>query len=228
MNEVAAAVGNNVDWCSAVCRAHGVPVTVGNGIWRTGTTPPRFYPDAMTLRPGLTSSALVEGLGDRPACAVKDGWASLDLRAAGFVPLFTASWIRRVPDDAAGTALAWTRVDGRPGAAVWEDAAELPGLLHPGLLSETAVRILLARDGATVVGGAILFRSASVVGLSNVFTTPEGRDAVWGDLPAVAQAMDPGVPVVGDEHGTDLDRAMAAGFQAIGQVRVWRRGGEDR
>ncbi|MPY09696.1 hypothetical protein [Arthrobacter bussei] len=228
MSGVVAAVGNNADWCSAVCRAHDVPVTVWNGIWRTGTTPPRFYPDAMTLRPGQTSSALVEGLGDRPACAVKDGWASLDLRAAGFEPVFTVSWIRRMPDDAAGTALAWTRVDDRPGAAAWEDAAELPGLLRPGLLGETAVRILLARDGATVVGGAILFRSASVVGLSNVFTTPEARGAVWGDLPALAQATDAGVPVVGYEHGADLDLARGAGFQPIGQLRVWRRGGEDR
>lgn len=223
MDDVETAVGNNADWCSAVCRAHDVGVTVENGIWRTHATPPRFYPDAMTLRPGLTSSALIGGLADRPVCAVKDSWGSLDLRDAGFAPLLTASWIRRVPDDDDVTALEWARVDDRSGALVWEDAAEQPGLLRPRLLRDTAVRVLLARDGATVVGGAILFRSASAVGLSSVFTTLEERGAVWGDLPAVAQRKFPGVPMVGYEHGADLDLATAAGFRVMGELRVWRR-----
>ena len=77
------------------------------------------------------------------------------------------------------------------------------------LLHDPAVGVL-----AGPAGGAITNVTGPVVGVSNV----HGPGA-WEWLAGV----DPGRAVVGYEHGSDLEDALAAGFTPLGPVRVWLR-----
>lgn len=224
MDRIRVAIANNVQWCDLVCRAHGVPTTTRGGVWMADERPPEFYPDAITAKPG-TAAAMVAGLlEDRPGSAVKDSWADMDLSGDGFVELFSARWISCEPEQGNAVELQWTVLDRTAQLGHWESAAGLSGLLTPGLLAEPPVRILLARREGNIVGGAIMNRSAPAVGVSNVFCATEaGRGAVWNDIPALAAGLFPGYPLVGYEHGADLDAALTAGFSELGSLRVWLR-----
>jgi hypothetical protein len=84
------------------------------------------------------------------------------------------------------------------------------------------VRILTARRGDRIVGGAVLNRSATVTGVSNLFAVDGDLDRVWSGLLATL----PGMPLVTYEAtGPGLDAAMRHGWTAIGSLRIWLRPG---
>ena len=78
----------------------------------------------------------------------------------------------------------------------------------------------LTFDGGSVMANC----SDGVVGLSNLVVTA-GDDAVEGWRRAVAATTEayPGRDLVGYERAEDLPAACAAGFRAIGPLRVWIR-----
>lgn len=214
-----AAARANAEWCDAFCRAHGIPGRFDDDAWSSPTRTPPLYPDAVTLAPGVDAGALLARTDAGAGCSVKDSFADLDLAAAGFRPLFRASWIARAPlprPPAAG----WHQVTTPDGLAAWETAwgeSPEPGFFRPALLAEPAVAVL-ARDDLRA--GGVANRSGGVVGLSNVF-------AVDGDLAAAyegaATAASQGLPVVGYERGAALAAARAAGFEPLGGLVVWVR-----
>jgi hypothetical protein len=55
-----------------------------------------------------------------------------------------------------------------------------------------------------------------------VFSTVPGA-LLFTSLPAAAARLWPSLPVVGYEDGTALDAARQAGFDAIGDLRIWVR-----
>ena len=73
--------------------------------------------------------------------------------------------------------------------------------------------------GDPFVAGAVLTDSGDVVGVSNVFGGASAYDAVTAE----AARRFPGRTLVGWETGDDLADATAAGFRAIGDLRVWVR-----
>ena len=80
------------------------------------------------------------------------------------------------------------------------------------------------RDEA-IVAGAIANRSATVTGVTNVFSTVGDLDAAWcGSLAALA-ALVGDLPLVGYERGDDLEAAQRYGFALLGPLRVWIIGG---
>jgi hypothetical protein len=83
------------------------------------------------------------------------------------------------------------------------------------------------RDGANrregIVAGAIGYAADGVAGISNVFSTVNPGALPFTSLPAAAARLWPGLPVVGYEDGTALDAARQAGFDAIGDLRIWMR-----
>lgn len=222
MQWLRAAIANNVEWCDIVCQTHGVPTTIRNGVWLAMERPPELYPDAITTEPGTTAVMVAGLLGGRSGGAVKDSWADVDLSREGFAELFSARWISHDPVGRASLDLQWSALDSVEEFEEWASAAALPRLLGPGLLTEPKIRILMARQEGGIAGGAIMNRSSSVVGVSNVFSRSDAeRAAVWSDLPAVAAGFFPGHPLVGYEHGEDLEDALAAGFVDIGSLRIW-------
>jgi hypothetical protein len=218
------AADNNARWCSSVCRVHGIPTSVAEGVWLAASQPPPFYPHAVTLRPGLSTETLAALLPRRGALAVKDSFADVDLAPMGFEVLFEADWIWRSGLVAGERPLLWQVVRGEDELSTWARAVDQPETFIPGLLDDPEVSFLLAREGHRVVGGAALSESVDVVGLSNVFAL-DGLGELWAGLADAVGSSRPGLPLCGYESGTDLTAAKAAGFETVGALRVWVRSG---
>ncbi|GLZ79722.1 hypothetical protein Afil01_45290 [Actinorhabdospora filicis] len=204
-------VSNNAAWCAAMCRAHGIATSEDGRVWRSPVRTPLYYPDAVTLVPGLSAAAVLDGVDAGPGASVKDSFADLDLSGHGFSVLFEASWIRREPGPSA--AAEWSLVDTDGGLAAWEEGwGGASGLFVPALLAEPEVRIV-----RTPGGGAVLNRTGDVVGVSNV------HGDAWPGAIAAARELFGELPLVGYESGDDVAPALAAGFAVAGPLRVWLR-----
>jgi len=228
-NILSEAVLNNARWCDAMCRLHGLEGRSRAGWWSVPRRPPTFYPDAVTLEPGASAASILGSVDASAGCAVKDSYADLDLSPFGFRVLFEARWIARDPGPTstsrAGGKPRWTEVNDADHLISWERAwadDEPPsGLFRAGLLDDPDVAMIAGvREGA-IVAGAIAFRTASVIALTNVFTMEGELDATWRACSAVASNRFPGHPLVGYERGPALDVAERQGFRQIGPLRVW-------
>jgi hypothetical protein len=225
----AAAARNNADWCSSVCRTHGIAGTFGKTAWWSSRRPPPYYPDAITLhRDAVPADFLAWIDTTAPGCSVKDSFAALDLTSSGFTELFTAQWIHRpagLPAPAAPTlrtARVSTAAQLRDWQAAWEGGNAGQDVFRPALLDDPAVLVLALYDGGGLRGGVVLNRSTGLVGISNLFTAGSGdAAAVWSAAIAAAASHFPGLPLVGYEHGDELTLALASGFSAFGALRIW-------
>ncbi|MEV1132174.1 hypothetical protein [Agromyces sp. NPDC049794] len=212
---VASAVRDNAGWCDVVCRTHDLPGVTDDDAWSVPHRSPTWYPDAVTLRPGVDARALLGRIDAGPGASVKDSFADLDLTPYGFHVLFTAVWIHR-PATGAPAGPALTPVATPEALAAWAGAHGGGPLFRPALLDDPRVTILARHDAEGVAGGAVLHRGADVVGVSNVFARTGTPDDVWTALPT-------GDPLVGYESGDDLEAARRAGFRPTAPLRVWLR-----
>ncbi|MGE7387362.1 hypothetical protein ACQKM2_17960, partial [Streptomyces sp. NPDC004126] len=128
------------------------------------------------------------------------------------------------PAAPAGGRLEWAELEAPGELAAWElawDGEESTGLFHEGLLREGIV-FLAGRDGSRITAGAVLSTGGGVVGVSNVFAHDDAdADAAWAAALDAAARHWPELPVVGYEHGEDLDTAVRAGFTPLGPLRIW-------
>jgi hypothetical protein len=111
----------------------------------------------------------------------------------------------------------------------WEQAWAAGGsptgrrVFPPALLHDPEIAVLGRAGAKGFDAGCIVNLSPDVAGLSNVFSTAEQSSAVFEEATAAAVAFAPGRPLVGYEHGAELDAAVAAGFGPAGKLRVWLR-----
>jgi len=219
-----AAVRNNAAWCAAVVASHGRRSTWTDGLWACAERSPPLFPDAVTLSPTTTEADVVEAIDvTSPGASVKDSFARLDLRDAGFTVLFDAEWIHLEPGRHDGGG-----VCGDPWEAI--DAASLPGwvrswdgggtgLFLPGLLTQPGVRLLAAGPLQRPTAGAAVQADAEVLGVSNLFARDHDLPTAWrGCLALLAPE---GWPVVGYETGHDLAAARSVGARPLGPLRIW-------
>jgi hypothetical protein len=194
------AARNNAEWCAAVCTAHGLQSAFHERVWACAVRTPPFYPDAVTLTPDASPDELLSRIDTAaPECSVKDSFATLDLGPAGFRVLFDATWIvHRSTSEPVDVGAGWSERDSPY------------GLDRPDVVS--------AGDGDS---GAVFNVSDSVVGVSNLVTEVDDFDRAWSSCLAYAVDRFPGVPLVGYERDEALTSALAHGFVAIGQLRVW-------
>jgi hypothetical protein len=220
------AAHDNASWCDAVCRTHGLTGAFAPAAWTSPVRTPPFYPDAVTLQPGVPAEAVLRAIDDGPGCSVKDSFADLDLSGHGFRVLFEAEWIHREAGTPGGTGT-WEVVADPDALAEWEHAwrgADGPeGLFRPGLLDDTAVEVLAARAQGRFVAGAVLSLFGRPVGVSNVFVTGAHAGSPWPGLLAAVAERHPRRPLVGYERGEDLADALRHGFRPVGPLRVWLR-----
>ena len=228
---VRAAARNNAEWCAAMSRSHGLASEFGLQAWTAPACTPRYYPDAVTLVPGVDPAAVAAWIDtNTPGASVKDSFADLDLSEAGFRVLFEAQWIHR-PASASAVApvLAW-EVAGDPDtlrawALAWDDGDGNASLFRPELLDDRATFVLAGRSASgRVVAGAVASRSNQVVGISNLFGQSGGSDAAWPVVLDAVHRLFPTLPVVGYEHGNALTAAVRHGFEPVGSLRVWLHG----
>jgi hypothetical protein len=220
---------NNAAWCVAMWSAHGLAVERQHGIAACLGAPPRFYPNAVTLDPEadpatqrakLNELAALAGVG--PNFTVKDSFQALDLGEHGYKRLFDAVWIRRdgrVP--ARPPMLDWRIVERAEELQVWDQAwsrGETPvgSIFKPDLLSGRGVGVLGGWAGDRLVAGCVLAPTGDVVGLSNVF-------GAYDEVVSAVAAGFRGRDIVGYERDASLEAAMAAGFEAVGDLSVWIR-----
>lgn len=236
---VAIAALDNARWCHHVCAVNGIAGRFDAEAWTSPTRTPEMYPDAVTLRPGVSAADLLARIDPSVGASVKDSFADLDLTAAGFEVLFDATWITRfpapvlaVPTNPSG--LSWETVTDPDDLTAWSAVHGAGVTFGPALLDEPAVTILAGRDpGGRLRAGAIASAFETEVGISNVFAVPAFPDdehdvaagaAVYLDATAAIMARYPDRPLVGYESGDDLDAALAVGFEPIGPLRVWLHG----
>ena len=185
---------------------------------------PRFYPDAVTIRPDISAADVMTHL-PFAAESVKDSFACLDLDAEGFGVHFDARWIVHRSPHSAAAALVWTAVEGAGELDAWATAAALDGIIRADLFADPSIRIFAGRRShdAPIDAGAIANLTGEVVGLSNVFGKDQHAHAVWRDLQGVVATGFPGHAIVGYERGDDLASAIASGFTPLDPLRVWHR-----
>ncbi len=228
------AARNNAEWCDAVSRAHGATTRFGAGFWLNPGDAPPYYPNLVTLTADDIGPqrAEIEALAARRpgGLGIKDSFATLDLATVGLVTAFEAEWLwlgaDEYPPALADLAASWTATAGD--LAEWERAwagvpVERP-VFPPSLLADDRLAFLtITRDGVPM-GGAAFNRNAGVLGISNVFMSPEADSAsLLAAMMAAARSRDPNLPLVGYEHGETLELFRAAGFAAVGRLRVWVR-----
>lgn len=218
----AIAASNNAEWSDAVCRTHGIEAEVDDYAWTSRTRTPPLYPDAVTLVPDPSLPELLARIDSSPGCSIKDSFASLDLAVYGFRVLFDAQWIVRAPTEPQAIAASprWTVVRNVDVFATWENvwrAGDGPlDVLRADLLYTEAVTVLAAQVDDRIVGGAVLNRSAAVVGISNFFAEDPITSESWQGCLALASALFPGATLMGYESGDTLDavRTRGTGFAA--------------
>lgn len=230
------AAANNADLCAAIFDAHGLRWHRDHGQFRAIDPPPELFPHLVTLcdAPDVATRALDDTLRHHPGfVAVKDSFAALNLEPLGFAPLFDAQWIFAEPAASTGRASDWDIVRTPAALARWEDAwagAHPARQSFPDAILTDPRVVILGRKGGTGLdggldggfdGGCILNHSPGAIGLSNVHGTP--ASGVFAAGLAAARALAPGMPVVGYESGAALQAALAAGFSAVGSLRVWCR-----
>lgn len=224
------AARNNADWVDIICRSHGIAGEFGALAWTSRQRTPPLYPDAVTLDPTASEELVLDQVDTRPGCSVKDSFATLDLRPAGFRVLFEARWILRpaaapLPHDQ--STLRWTAIRDNQSLAAWVAAwangedPNTPDLIRPAVLDHHDVTLLGGYGADALMAGAILNRSQSVIGLSNLFTRTADPAGAWSGCLATAADLYPDTPIVGYESGPTLESAQRHGFTAIGPLRVW-------
>ncbi len=227
-----AAVANNASWCDAVCRSHGYPGTFGSRLWTSPGHRLRFYPNAITLRPGVTETEVLAAAGPSRPFAVKDSFARLDLAPAGFRLLAEASWIARegVPAGPPDDGLTVEQVTSPGELSGWErtwadagDAGDDVPVFQPGLLSDPCCAILAWRRADTVIAGGVVYAADGAAGISNLFGAGLDPDRLWAGIQLAAAGLRPHLPVVGYEGGASLKAAQRAGFHILGTLRIWIR-----
>jgi hypothetical protein len=222
---VHAAARNNAEWCDALCRTHGITAHFDADSWTSPKRTPPFYPDAVTLDAGVLPAQLLAKIDRRAGCSVKDSFADLELDNEGFRVLFRGEWLLDKREDGLQLPSRWWVVETREQLADWESAWNVSGstssLFRPSLLASSAIAVLAQDDGKWIVGGAVVNRSATVIGLSNVFHRHGDLESVWRGAASAAHTRWGPMPVVGYDSGTALDAAHRAGFGTVGELVVW-------
>jgi len=221
------AATNNAEWCDLICGTHGAPTRFDEDAWTSRRRTPPGYPDAVTLVPNPPVPELLTRIDTAVGCSVKDSFASVDMTAYGFRVLFDAQWIVHrapaIPPSRDGAH--WEVVHDGAGLGAWERAWRgndgPPGVFRTELLDHDSVTVLAAHAGSSVVAGAVLNRSSTVVGVSNFFTHDPCGAGSWSGCLALAAALFPGSTFVGYESGQTLVAAQTHGFDTVGPLRVW-------
>ena len=221
-----AAAQNNAEWCDAFSRTHGIAGRFHAAFWSSPLRTPPYYPDAVTLGPDVAVEHLLSVIDVGEGCTVKDSFACLDLGAAAFRPLFRAEWVARQPVKGRRAApRGWSALTTEAQLRGWEASwGEVPGgsgFFRPALLEDETIAVLAGYESDRIVAGAIANRSATVIGLSNVFDTAGDLDSAWAAGAAAAATLWGDLPTVGYDSGDALHAAHEAGFESIGELVVW-------
>jgi hypothetical protein len=221
-----AAVGNNASWCDAVCRSHGFPGVFDTRLWVSHGHHLEFYPQVITLSPEVAAGEATATKDSAQPYAVKDSFARLDLAPDGLEVLFEAQWLLHTSAPATPPVgdLRWSRVNDAHQLRQWESAwagDDDEPLFLPELLTDPRCTVLAAHRNGVLLAGIIAYTAEDVVGISNLFGTALPAPQQWASALQAVAALQPHLPIVGYEHGSELTAAKQAGAQPLGPLRIW-------
>jgi hypothetical protein len=212
------AVDASIGWYEDILALHGIGSRLEDGLWSSAGPPPPLHSDAITAEPSVSAEQVVARLAGRQRWGVKDSFAEIDLSGAGLDVLFSATWIHREPPALASTA--WERVTDEGRLAAWNAGWDTTDVLVPAILQRGHIAVLARSGDGGIEAGAVARLASGVVELSNVHGV-DGHEVDWDELVAAIGTRFPGRPLVGYERGDDLGAALGAGFEAVGELRVW-------
>jgi len=222
------AANNNAHLYEAMFDAHGLRHTRLPFAFLGQDAPPPSYSNLTILAPNQQDDCRAEIAKLAQVFAgrvgLKDSFCQMELAANGFTPLFKASWLWREASASADPGN-WQTVETPADLLLWEQAWKSSGsptpqcMFPPQLLCHPDVHFLGEFFDGAFQAGCIANRSADCIGISNVFAaTPSA--ATYPRATAAVAALDPNLPIVGYESGDDLDRALTAGFETTGTLRI--------
>ena len=222
---------NNVEWCHAVCRSHGLAPRREQDMWIQPRRGPPYYSNGITVSRFAEASqyAAIEALKTAlpDGFSVKDSFARLDLAKTGFRSLFAAEWVW-LDAGALTPGSDWTRVETETDLARWESAWSANGsptserVFMPQLLDQPDIALFGFERGGEFIAGCAANRSqGDVVGFSNFFAPPGEVDRFQIAAVTTVAAFAPSSPVVGYERDYQLSGLLALGFRSVGILRVW-------
>jgi hypothetical protein len=190
--------------------------------WLSAERTPPFYPDAVTLVPGVDAASILDGIDSGPGCSIKDSFGDLDLTAEGFEVLSRAEWLRLDAARSPVSATEWSSIETADELVKWETAwGATEPFFRPALLADESIAVLGRYDAGRIVAGAVANLSATAIGLSNVFDEGGDLESAYAAGATSARERWGPLPVVGYDSGAALEAAHRAGLVSVGELAVW-------
>ncbi len=215
------AIDASIGWYEDITALHGIATRLEGGVWSSVGPPPPLHSSVVAVEPWVSVEQVEAALDGREGWGYKDSFATLPPPRAAEL-LFAATWIHRdaVPAPPGRRRSPWHRVHDPEELARWNAGYDTADVLLPGLLERGHFAVLARTDHGEMVAGAVARLGSGAVDLSNVHAS-DGATVDWAELADVVGRLYPGRPVVGYEHGGDLDAAVESGFVPVGDLRVW-------
>jgi hypothetical protein len=222
---LSAAVETSRRWYDDLCALHGVPVRVEDGLWVALAAPPAYHSSVKTLEPGVDRDVVLAAMRHHPdGGGVADSYGDVDLGGDGYDLLLEATWLHHEGFADAVWPEGWSLVREPQLLAAWTAAHDYAGVLVPGALALSSLRILAKVADGAPVAGAVFHDAGAVAGLSNVWAAGRPVTALdHAELLACAAVLHPGRPVTDYAWGDDLAPMLEAGYEPLGPQRVWVR-----
>lgn len=215
------AVMNNILWCQMVCETHGAKYKTTENTWGLLTKAPPFYPDIITSKKNVSLQEVINFIGNRPITSIKDSFSNLDLEPFGFQFLFEAKWMFHDPiSPKEAIHHKWHVIQSEDELREWTSIYGWDGMIKTELLKRNEVEIFI-RENDNNKSGFITNLGAGAVGISNVFSERSSSEGLWSEIVQEVSDRYRGFPLVGYEHGEELEAALSAGWKTVGPLRVW-------
>lgn len=224
------AILNNIAWCEAIARSHGLPSERHTDAWLCRQPMPPFYPNLVTLNSTQAQLERIANLAEQlpVGWGVKDSYKILDLQPLNFDLKFEAQWYAREPDaqwpNHPQMNLKVQKVQTETDLAAWVQAwGETPldtPIFVPQILEDDNVEFLFIAQDQEIIAGMVANRSECALGISNSFGNSQGIVACVRSLAMQYKHL----TIVGYGSTEEIAFLRRFGFEAIGELRIWTKG----
>jgi len=222
--ETIRAIENNVALCQCIADIHKVPTILNSEVWMATRSMPPYYPNLITISPNADVDDCIDNLRQRlqPGWGVKDSFACLDLSANGFVIAVKGHWFVAPTEDILvenkfsqyRILTVQCRDEFNRWISAWDSVMD-GKIFLPEILKIRNLKFVLVENEGDIIGGVLLNKSNSDVGMSNWF----------GKLLSVVEMISRNFgakqQLVGYANESEIDQLGSIGFKINQEMRVW-------
>ncbi|TCP29994.1 hypothetical protein EV207_10788 [Scopulibacillus darangshiensis] len=207
-------------WCQIVSTLHGCHPRMDHQFWGLDQKAPTFYPDVVTKTENVSYEEYLNFTNHRPVEFIKDSFSSLQLPEGEYSVLFNAHWIYHAPvKSGSQKAVKYRPVSSTEDLRLWTTTHGSGDVFTSGILSHPDVTFY-ANKGDHIESGFIVNVHENTVGVFNVFST-KISSSLWTDIIQSVSQNHECLHIVGYEQDKDYENAIRAGWENIGDLRVW-------